>query len=398
MINQKKASALALAYVIILVLVVTGVAHLRRVNVESDDSARFVARERAFWYAESGINHALARTNSEDFNGWSGSNTTRAYKTDLSAGSYMVSLEGVGTPTVKALSTGYSQFKGGGIEQRSIETVFKPQSPWEFGAFGKYSLHLDSNALTDSYDSRDGPYDVDTAFQKGDVGTNGLLLGIDSNANINGDVSTGPEGEVIIKGKPTINGHVSHENDIYLPPVTIPEDAESAGSKGDFLQTEGAKTIPADKVLRYDSFTVTSNAELNIGDNTVIYVTGDFVLNSNSGIALDGSVKIYVDGNITISSNGIINSTTNTSDLMIFGSGPNAIAKQQININSNSDFYGVLYAPEADVTLNSNADTFGSIVGGTIDIDSNSRLHYDEALQDLLYNPGTFKIRYWNEI
>lgn len=396
--TKKQASALALAYSIIIVLVVVATAHYRRVNLETDDSARFVARERAFWYAESGINHALAQANAEDFSGWSGTNTTKTYKSSLESGYYSVTADGVGTNTIKTRAIGYALAKGTGIQQRTIETTFRPAGPFDFGAFGKYSLHLDSNALTDSYDSNEGAYNVDTAYANGDIGTNGVLLGIDSNAQINGNASTGPGGEVDISGNAVVNGHISNENDYDIPPTEIPESVESLASSGAYTGVSGANHIPANSIIKFDSLNMVSNSTITIGANSIIYITGDLAQASNTSIITEGPVEIYVDGDVDIRSNGIVNLTTVTTDLKIYGSGPNAKEDQVFNINSNSDFYGVIYAPEALVDLDSNADIFGAVVGGIIDIDANMRLHYDEALQDLLYTPGTFKIKYWNEV
>lgn len=396
-IKHKKGSALALAYTILLVLIIVGSAHLRRVNIESDDSSRYVARERAFWNAESGIHKALADANAEDFSSWSGTNTTKIYYGMLNSGNYTVKATGIGTTTIVARSMGSASSKGGTLS-RTIETRFRPASPFDFGAFGKYSLHLDSNALTDSYDSREGAYNEDTAYSNGDVGTNGVLLGIDSNGDINGDVSTGPDGVVDIRGNAVVNGHISHENDFDIPPTDIPDDAEDAASSGAYTGVAGANVIPANSVIKFDSFDMVSNSTVTIGANSIIYVTGDFSQASNTSIITEGSVEIYIDGHVNFSSNGIINETQDTDQLKIYGSGPNAVEDQVINLNSNSDFFGVIYAPEALVDLDSNADIFGAIVGGVIDIDSNMRLHYDEALQDELYTPGTYRIRYWDEI
>jgi hypothetical protein len=49
-------------------------------------------------------------------------------------------------------------------------------------------------------------------------------------------------------------------------------------------------------------------------------------------------------------------------------------------ISGNSDFYGVVYAPNTDVTLAGNAGFFGATVGKTLTIEGTGDMHYDEDL------------------
>jgi hypothetical protein len=70
-----------------------------------------------------------------------------------------------------------------------------------------------------------------------------------------------------------------------------------------------------------------------------------------------------------------------------------------VTFDSNSDYYGTLYARNADLTLDSNVNFYGSIIANTIDMDSNVGIHYDEALADKL--GGTvagLTVRFWREI
>ncbi len=47
---------------------------------------------------------------------------------------------------------------------------------------------------------------------------------------------------------------------------------------------------------------------------------------------------------------------------------------------SNSQFWGVMYVPEANIDYSANADLFGSIVCNNISMSSNAGIHYDESL------------------
>jgi len=49
-------------------------------------------------------------------------------------------------------------------------------------------------------------------------------------------------------------------------------------------------------------------------------------------------------------------------------------------MNSNTDFFGVIYVPEATLAMSANADFYGAIVADYISMSSNAGLHYDESL------------------
>lgn len=69
--------------------------------------------------------------------------------------------------------------------------------------------------------------------------------------------------------------------------------------------------------------------------------------------------------------------------------------------NSNTDFWGAVYVPQANVIYNSAANFYGSIMGNYIDIASQANIHYDEALGDLEIIPGSlgyfYTVKSWQE-
>ena len=70
--------------------------------------------------------------------------------------------------------------------------------------------------------------------------------------------------------------------------------------------------------------------------------------------------------------------------------------------NSNSDFWGSVYAPRAHVNYNSESDFYGSVSGKYVDICSQATIHYDEALGNLKIKTGspgdTFVVKSWHEL
>jgi hypothetical protein len=54
-----------------------------------------------------------------------------------------------------------------------------------------------------------------------------------------------------------------------------------------------------------------------------------------------------------------------------------------VDFESNAKLFGTIYAPSASIVINSNFELFGSLVARAVHLDSNSRIHFDEALLEL---------------
>lgn len=52
----------------------------------------------------------------------------------------------------------------------------------------------------------------------------------------------------------------------------------------------------------------------------------------------------------------------------------------EVDFDSNAELYGTIYAPNASVVINSNFELFGSLMARAVHLDSNSKIHFDEAL------------------
>jgi hypothetical protein len=57
-----------------------------------------------------------------------------------------------------------------------------------------------------------------------------------------------------------------------------------------------------------------------------------------------------------------------------------------------------VYAPHALINIDSNFELFGSLVAQQVDLDSNSRIHFDEALLTSGENDGGFTTLCWREL
>ena len=91
-------------------------------------------------------------------------------------------------------------------------------------------------------------------------------------------------------------------------------------------------------------------------------------------------IEFYTSGTFKVASNSTIVTTNKSAPdaTLFFTGGPG----QTVDLRSNSEFYGSIYAPDADVIVNSNFEVFGAVVADSITLDSNCKIHYDEALRN----------------
>jgi hypothetical protein len=136
-----------------------------------------------------------------------------------------------------------------------------------------------------------------------------------------------------------------------------------------------------------------------------LYVTGDFTTRGSG--ATDGSVvivngvnvKIYVAGNLNFSGNGLVNYNNKASSLEIYGISPTDGTAQTFTLAGNSDFYGTVYAPGADLKLaggGGSGEFVGSFTGKSAFLNGTTQIRYDEALAGS-GRISSFKIAGWFE-
>lgn len=291
-------------------------------------------------------------------------------------GGYDVTVENLGGNQFQISATGYSPAKGFGIrgqEFRNIIGYVGPGSLFEFAAFAQDQITLDSNITIDSYDSGLGAYDPLNPGANGDVGTDSTAdatVILDSGATVNGDVTVGPGGN-----PSTV--------------IDLDPNATITGSQKVAASTQSYQPLTTN---------IPSSGNLTIGSNAVYVFNGgtyrfdSIDMDSNSSLVTNGSVTIYVDGEVNIDSNVAVNVGQAPTDFFLY-----VTTSDDVRLDSNVEFYGAIYAPASNVQIDSNVDLFGAVVAKTYNQDSNTQLHYDEALGD--YAPGSnpLRLRSWRE-
>ncbi len=275
-----------------------------------------------------------------------------------------------------------------GSVRRMISPNYRPiisPPPFKKAIHAKNKVEMVGNAWTDSYNSdmKDAngnsiPYNQNgNRGFKGHVSTDSIATGaiyLETNSTINGDALVGPSGNpaVAIVNYGTITGQQTTEPTAQiLDPTTIPQ---GCGDQGPLTVAGNSTRTLTTGCYWFSSISITGNGQVIIPNNA--------------------AVTIYVSGNIDIGGNGIANNSKLPPNLVIYGTQATSIVK----IHGNGDFYGAVYAPDADLSVYGNGAVFGSLTGKTAKINGNGGFHYDENLGNLGGTLMGFSRYSWREV
>lgn len=284
-----------------------------------------------------------------------------------------------------------------GVESQVAMILQTQQTPFfNWAAFGRDRLTMDSNARTDSYDSSVGTYASQAtngsgnstyAHTNGDVGSNGDVT-MKQNSKVWGDVVPGPTGTATILGNATVSGASTPATEpVDMPAIDIPV----VGASGALTAAGNATITIGPGTVHYTSLLANTGSTIQVVGPTTL-ICNNLTMSSNSNFIVDatnGIVELYVIDNFLINSNVTMAATSYQSkDLRINLASDNVLdpgidvdfVADTLSFASNSKLHGTVYAPQAKVTINSNFELFGSLVARTVTLDSNSRVHFDEDL------------------
>jgi hypothetical protein len=312
-------------------------------------------------------------------------------------GSFWVVATDLGDERTALLATGVDDRARTSIEMIVAE---EPGAFFQWGAFADDRLRMDSNASVDSYDSSDGSYASQEsgsgssahANENGDIGSNGPIT-MDSNTIVWGDATPGPSSSVAQNGNSDVTGATTP----LVTPVVFPPIAVPAGGPGASATINGVAVRPPGTYF-FSNLTLNSNSVLTVTGPAVLVVR-NLTVDSNSQLlvdALGGGVTIYVARNFVLNSNAQVRSLTSTpSDVAINLS---SVPANTVFFDSNVQLHGTVYAPAADIRIDSNAQLFGAIMAWRLELNSNSRIHYDEALARQGGAEAGFRLLCWRMV
>jgi hypothetical protein len=280
-----------------------------------------------------------------------------------------------------------------GAELVTAETT---SSLFQYGAFGDISLTMDSNAQLDSYDSEDGAYAATSGSGSSAYDESNAALGSNNdveasqNVKIWGDILCGPSGSVTLLGNTQHSGSWGQAGAVVeLPDIVLP----SVVQAGTINTGTNSTTVIPSGDLGFTDFVVGKNAKVVVTGPATI-VCGTFEIKSGSEVIIDdsnGPVEFFVEEDFLINSNTFVGSLDLEPADVAFNLLTDNIIDPVLEVNVDSDemafdsnavIHGTVYAPYASVLIDSNFELFGSVVAKELHLDSNSKIHYDEALAD----------------
>ncbi len=412
-INHKSGSVLIIVLGFILVFTLLGFSTLYLATLQNEAAEKRTASTKAFWLAEAGLQKGLWEYNHNECQGFfrvsDGTACTGGCKncgdkklkdkiTDY--GDFDVELDSANTTLT---SIGSFPSRAGGhplFVQRKVQ--IQGGYPLNYAIFAKEKIVTGTNFTVDSYDSREGYDESDTEDDIGDIGSNGKSSGIITFGNIAtiyGHLSTGPGGTVdhgSIYEPP--DSPPTHENNVYLPSVTIPEN----------FSTLETLTIAKDETIiiseqdhKYEAINFEGNGTLEFKGTVRLYLySTTTALNAPGNLTFvlkpDADVTIYTNGQFLVKSNFTVQNPGNPSQFQLFSAYKvNDPDNPGIYIKNNATVTGTIYAPDTNIDIkNKNCTFFGAMVGNSVILGNNAKIHYDEALK----NQGNSSNRKWREL
>jgi len=397
---------MALVFALAIAAVLAGLAWALLVMNLGTERVRVQDRDyqRSFYAAEAGLSEAYVLMTSNQVDPRTDLPLSLGTADDpraIGPVSYWVDVESSGTRTYTMRSTGLQD-----RAQQRLEMVLaqRPNGFFQYACFGAEGVLLESNAFIDSYDSTLGTYASqvksgnDFALENGNVGSNRDIR-LRSNTQIHGDCRPGPDGVLDDSAPRTyISGSTdAAEEEFAMPPITVPP----IPSSGSMVRTTDLVLGPGE--VHLTSLLMQGGTTLTLkGPATV--VLDDYHMRSGATMvfdATDGQVELHGTGDFVLESNTQMRTISNTAvDVTILLSGDNMHAGRRSNIqlSSNADFVGAIYAPNIAYSLESNFNVYGSIICGRLALASNGEIHFDEAL---LYDGDgepEYDVRLWHEL
>ena|GEM_PF-1548705 len=248
------------------------------------------------------------------------------------------------------------------------------------GVWGLEGVVASGDVITDSYDSRTGLYGSSDIHQNGDICSNEDIL-INGGVVIRGDAMYGPGHDITIHGgSGEIWGLVGGICCPAEPPLVdasaarTTNDNDTAGTNQDRLSDNGFMRPAANNkvmLVSDDNLTLWGGVSL---ENPGTYYFSSATMVGQSTMTIGGPTVIYIDGDGTLTGGGLINTTQDPRNLIIYCTG------NDLKLSGNAAFYGAVVAPNADITLQGTSDYYGTIIGRTITAVGDFVLHVDEAV------------------
>ena len=197
-----------------------------------------------------------------------------------------------------------------------------------------------------------------------------------------GDVVPGADSS--IEGSALITGDTEPRNEpVELPEVELPVVEFQPA-------VQHASALPmviSPSTVGYERIDVAADAELIIrGPSTV--VIGALTLAPGAGLTLDtenGDVNLFITSQLDLEPGSVVTTSERPQDLNIqVAAIPTVDGEAPVQLEAQSQFHGLIYAPDTEVRIGADFEVFGGIVARRLDLAAGARLHFDNAGFDAL--------------
>jgi choice-of-anchor A domain-containing protein len=389
--NKNRGSALLLSLLALVVLLTVGMGllalgltfRIHAVQNASNISARCAA--------DAGLTEALYKMNKKlQVKPWNGSNLPQTNEQHLPNCDALYSYEVTGDIIggYKIESTGIC----GGYPQ-TVACTLQLQGPFEAAIFTKEQLELKNSAVVDWYN-----YTPDDENMK--IGTNSIIAGtivLKNSSLVNGDIVVGLGGNpdaVINNYGATITGKIHALTEKYpMTSISVPDWLLSLPTGGTI---KNDTTISAS--AKYYSIELKNNKTLKIENDIALYIVDEIILNNSAEIVIDNdaSLILYLGGDFEgKNSSDINNKNKNAKKLQIYS----LDSCESMIFKNSSDFYGTIYAPNANVVMDNCAEINGSVIAKSFEQKNSGTFNYDASLRDATVNDEAvrFVITDWHQ-
>jgi len=282
-----------------------------------------------------------------------------------------------------------------GRAEKIVRSVLHLAGLFEEGAvFTIGSIELKSGTVVDSYNS-----DGDDGNML--IGTNSTTAGsliIKSGVTIEGDIAIGAGGDpsLVIVGESgeAVTGEIYTMAETYtFTSITVPDSLTKLPKSTIIATTE---TISSD--ARFNSFDLSIGQVIKIDQPVTIYVSGNVDLKNSAQLQIvdGGSLTMYVGGSFVSKEGSLLNNLSEDSKkFQIFG----LDSCTSIDLMNGGQFYGTIYAPNANIKFRNSVDVYGSVMGKSFIQMASGALHYNASLSDAGVNDigAHFEVTRWYE-
>jgi hypothetical protein len=275
-----------------------------------------------------------------------------------------------------------------GSATRNVSATLRLRGLWDDAILAKEMIKLYSGTLVDGYDSSD-PTVTDVPIS---IGTQ----------------SWNPD-DITLQPGAVVDGEILYGVDMHLPEISAPALAEmgsSISAEGTSLTIEpsdsgtytGIELLQESTKVKGTIYTYPSTLEVTGGD-VVLHITGDVWLANSCEIVIreGSSLALYVEGDlVTGNSSSITNETKEAKNFRLYGIGGE---DQKFELKAKTEWYGAVYAPDADITIKAGGDVYGSFICRNFANMNGEFVYYDAALRDAKRDDvgASFVVGRWHE-